>query len=206
MTTIGLLFGFWLAFALAVMSPGPNFAVMLTAAARDGRRTALWVVAGVSLGELVWGLAAVLGVSALAARYPIVGDALRIGGGCYLIWLGFNALRAAWRNEPLPARSKGAARRAGFRRGFLVMMLNAKAGVFWVSLSSVLLGAATPLPVLLTAVAGAVIIAFVWYGGLALALTTRAVVQFYARIKRGLEALLGTVLTALGIKLAAALP
>lgn len=206
MTELSLLLGFWAAFGLALMSPGPNFAVLLTAAARDGRPTALWLASGIAVGEAIWGLGAVLGVSALATRQPIFADLLRIGGGCYLIWLGVSALRSAWRNAPAELAAAPSARRSGFRRGLLLMLLNAKAGVFWVSLSAVLLGPAAPLPVLLAAVGGAVLLSLAWHAGLAMALTTSAVLRFYAKIRRGLEALLGVVLTALGLKLAASMP
>jgi arginine exporter protein ArgO len=56
----------------------------------------------------------------------------------------------------------------------------------------------------LIAVAGAVVLSLLWHSTLALAFTTAAVLRVYARIRRGLEATLGVVLGALGIRLIAA--
>ncbi|HEX6016436.1 MAG TPA: LysE family transporter, partial [Geminicoccaceae bacterium] len=137
------LLAFWAAFTLALVSPGPNFALMLKIGLGSGRRAALRTVLGIAVGEAAWGLAAVFGVAALALRYPAVGTAIRWGGGAFLLWLALGALRSAWRGdaaaaaaEPAPAGGGG----GGFATGLAIMLLNPKAGFFWVSLTGVLLG------------------------------------------------------------------
>ena len=70
MPEIALLAAFWAAFLLALVSPGPNFAVIAGTALREGRRRALGTAFGLAGGEAVWAVGAVLGVSALAARHP----------------------------------------------------------------------------------------------------------------------------------------
>jgi threonine/homoserine/homoserine lactone efflux protein len=93
---------FWGAFALAVISPGPNFAVLLATGTRDGRGPALRTAIGFVIGEAAWGFAAVFGVAALVTAHPWLGTALRIGGGAFLSWMGVQALRAALRDAPPP--------------------------------------------------------------------------------------------------------
>ena len=90
------LLAFWAAFALALVSPGPNFALMLRIGLASGRPVALRTVLGIAVGEAVWGCAAVFGVAALALRYPALGTAIRWGGGAFLLWLALGALRSAW--------------------------------------------------------------------------------------------------------------
>ena len=123
---------------MALISPGPNFALMLKIGLGSGRRAALRTVLGIAVGEAIWGLAAVFGVAALALHYPMVGTAIRWAGGLFLLRLGFGALRSAWRNTP-PAAAATAVP-GGFSTGLGIMLLNPKAGFFWISLTGVLLG------------------------------------------------------------------
>jgi threonine/homoserine/homoserine lactone efflux protein len=201
-----LLLAFWAAFGLALISPGPNFAVMLSTALSQGRAAAVWVALGVAIGEAAWGFAAVFGVAALAQQHPWIALALRIGGGLFLLRLAFLSLRAAWRGDHAagrtPEASDGAAPlRGGIGRGLALMLLNAKAGVFWISLAGLFLAHGTPVAVGVTAVAGAVVLSLAWHLTLALALSAGAVVRLYRRLQRGIEAALGVILGGLGLRL-----
>jgi len=203
---IALLLAFWAAFALALISPGPNFAVMLSTALGQGRAAALWLALGVAIGEAAWGFAAVFGVAALAQQHPWVAVALRLGGGLFLLRLGVLSLRSAWRGGPAAdplgeAQSGPPSRRGGMARGLGLMLLNAKAGVFWISLAGLFLAPGTPAAVGVAAVAGAVVLSLAWHVTLALALSARAVTRLYARLRRGLEAALGFLLGGLGLRL-----
>jgi len=201
-----LLLAFWAAFGLALISPGPNFAVMLSTALSQGRAAAVWVALGVAIGEAAWGFAAVFGVAALAQQHPWVALALRIGGGLFLLRLAFLSLRSAWRGDHGPGRtpeaSDGAASlRGGIGRGLALMLLNAKAGVLWISLAGLFLAHGTPGAVGVVAVAGAVVLSLAWHLTLALALSAGAVVRLYRRLQRGIEAALGVILGGLGLRL-----
>jgi threonine/homoserine/homoserine lactone efflux protein len=194
---------FWVAFALALMSPGPNFALMLRIALTSGRRAALRTVLGIGMGEAVWGFGAVFGVAALALRYPVLGTAIRWAGGAFLLWLAFAALRSAWRGGGKAGAAAGPVS-GGFGTGLALMLLNPKAGFFWVSLTGVLLGPHASPATGILAVTVAVLLSLLWHAGLALAFSGTRVTRLYARARRGIEALLGTALTALGLKLLAA--
>jgi threonine/homoserine/homoserine lactone efflux protein len=202
-----ILLVFWAGFGLAVMSPGPNFAMLLGTAARDGRAPALRCAAGMATGEIVWGFAAVWGVAALAAAHPWAMAALRWGGGTFLLYLGVQCWRAAWRGEGAEEWSESARppfltpRGRDFTRGLTVMVLNGKAGAFWVALAGVLVTADAGRATVVAAVLGATLISLVWHGALAVALSAEAVTRLYRRIQRGFDAVLGTVLAGLGVRL-----
>lgn len=205
MPDFALLAAFWAAFLLALVSPGPNFAVIAGTALREGRRRALGTAFGLAGGEAVWAVGAVLGVSALAAQHPLLADALRIGGGAFLLFLGLSSLRAALRRADAPAPAAPvpeATGGTGFWRGFGLMLLNPKAGVFWVSLSGLFLGEAGGATAAI-AVAGAVVLSLLWHGALAWMLSADAVARAFRRVRRGLDAAFGVVMTALGLRLLA---
>ena len=197
------LFAFWAAFALALVSPGPNFALMLRVGLGSGRPVALRTALGILLGKAVWGFAAVFGVAALALSYPVLATAIRWAGGAFLLWLAWGALRSAWRgkgeSDAAPARAGG-----GFWTGLALMLLNAKAAFFWMSLTGVLLGAHLPAGMALLAVGVAVALSFAWHAALAIAFSYRRLHAAYRRARRGIEGLLGAVLAGLGVRLLAA--
>jgi threonine/homoserine/homoserine lactone efflux protein len=202
---IAMLLAFWAAFGLALMSPGPNFALMLATAPRQGRRAGVCLALGIAVGEAAWGFAAVFGVSAIAAQHPAVALALRLGGGLYLLWIAAQSLRAALtrRHEATAASivpEVPPSITGSLVRGLLLMLLNAKAGFFWISLAGLFLahGGAT---IGTLAVAGAVALSIAWHLTLALAFSSRPVVAAYRRVQRAIEGTLGLLLGGLGIRL-----
>jgi threonine/homoserine/homoserine lactone efflux protein len=168
----------------------------------SGRAAALRTTLGIGVGEAVWGFAALFGVAALALRYPVLGTAIRWAGGAFLLWLALGALRSAWRGGEVPPSASPAV--SGFWTGLALMLLNAKAGFFWVSLTGVLLGTDLPAGTAALAVAVAVLLSLLWHATLALAFSARRLTDLYGRARRGIEGVLGAALAALGVKLLAA--
>ena len=196
------LLGFWAAFALALVSPGPNFALVLRIGLASGRGAALRTTLGIAVGEAVWGFAALFGVAALALRYPMLATVIRWGGGLFLLWLAFGALRSAWQGSGM-SEAKPVAGGGGFWTGLAMMLLNAKAGFFWVSLTGVLLGTDLAPAAVFLAVGVAVLLSLLWHGALAVAFSGTRITRLYARARRGIEGLLGATLGALGLRLLA---
>lgn len=197
-----LLLVFWAGFGLAVMSPGPNFAMLLGTAVRDGRGVALSAAVGMATGEVVWGFATVFGLAALADGHPRAMTLLSWAGGTYLLYLGVRHWVSAWRGEVVEIWEDTAQRPGrGFGRGLAVMLLNGKAGVFWAALAGVLVQGGAGTETIVAAVLGATVISLVWHGLLALALSAEEVGRFYRRTQRGFDAVLGTVLVGLSVRL-----
>ncbi|MEU1043098.1 LysE family translocator [Streptomyces sp. NPDC005907] len=147
------LMGFLGVVMLAYLIPGPDFFVIVRAAASRpslGRMAAL----GAQTGLCVHMLAAALGLSVVAARSPAVFTAIKLAGAAYLVYLGVRAVAAARRSAA--ERRRGAARggdgralgdgavqepatkpepsrRDGFTQGFLTNVLNPKAALFFLS-------------------------------------------------------------------------
>jgi threonine/homoserine/homoserine lactone efflux protein len=173
---------------------------MLRVGLGSGRGPALRTTLGIAVGEAVWGFAAPFGVAHLALRYPLVGIGIRWMGGVFLLWLAFGALRSAWRGEGEEPAPKTTAE-GGFWAGLALMLLNAKAGFFWVSLTGVLLGTDLAPATVVLAVGVAVLLSLAWHTALALAFSGRHLARLYARAKRGIEGVLGAVLAGLGVRL-----
>ncbi|MGC0363148.1 threonine/homoserine/homoserine lactone efflux protein [Rhodococcus sp. 27YEA15] len=133
--------GQWLAFGsllfIVLITPGPDFVLILRHSLAN-RRTGATVAAGVVCGMFVHTAAAALGLSALVAARPGLLTVLTYAGAAYLAWLGFSALRSAFRAHGadaslVPMRERIPTTTA-FRYGFLSNLLNPKALLFFLGL------------------------------------------------------------------------
>ena len=200
------------AFVLAVLlisaSPGPAMALILRRAALRGFRGAVPTVLGLELGLYVWALVAGAGFAALVAASEVAYLVLRIVGATVLIVLGLRALRAAWRgtasgaDDPAPARGRGDWWSA-FGEGLVVQLANPKAAVFMIAFYPQFVPADGPV-FAMTAVLG--LLQVTLEIGLYLALAAgvaRAGAWFRRpRVRARLEAVSGSVLVALGLRVA----
>ena len=128
---------------IALMSPGPDFALVVQNTTRYGRKTGLYIALGLSCGILLHSLFSLTGVSYLIHQHPTLFTMVQVLGGSYLLYLGVGALYAIWasRNQPdnHDDNSVGyilASKRQAFARGFATNILNPKALVFFLSLMS----------------------------------------------------------------------
>jgi threonine/homoserine/homoserine lactone efflux protein len=126
--------------------PGPGTLAILSATARDGVRAGLGAVLGTLLGDFLYMLAAVMGLAALVAAYPIAFSALRWFGIAYLVWVGITLLRAGGGKEQAASAPMGG--RAHFRRAFAVSLTNPQVILFFMAFFPLFLKA-DPQPVIL---------------------------------------------------------
>ena len=135
------------AHALAVASPGPDFAIVLKQSMAHGRRTALWTSLGVGTAILLHVGYSLLGLGLLIRSSEVWFNALKYAGAAYIAWLGVQALRSSPRsatealagNTSAPPSPRGA-----FGTGFLTNALNPKVTLFFVSLFVLVVDPRTP--------------------------------------------------------------
>ena len=197
---------FTLVAALLTVSPGADTFLVVRNTLRGGREDGWATVAGICSGLFVHALLSALGVSVLLAHSAAAFFALKIAGALYLAWLGFQSLRAAARGpaaEPagVPAARVPASR--SFREGFLTNLLNPKVIVFYLALLPQFLSpgdAVLAKSLLLTAIH--FLLGVFWLGFVAWGVDRTR--HFFLRpaLRRAMDALCGTILVALGLRLA----
>ena len=126
--------GFLLAAILITASPGPDNLLVLGLGMSKGRKQGMVFGLGCALGCLSHTLLAVLGVSALIAASPVAFTALRVGGGLYLVWLGYNALRSQGGSKTGDGNAAPQSLRSLFTRGLVANAINPKVVLFFLSL------------------------------------------------------------------------
>ncbi len=198
------------AFLLAVLlisaSPGPAVALILRRAALRGTRAAVPTVLGLEAGLYVWALAAGAGLAALVAASEAAYLVLRVAGAVVLVALGLRAWYAAWSDsgEPVPpGASGGASSRGAFLEGVLVQLANPKAAVFMFAFYPQFVPQDGPV-LLYTALLALlqVLVETALYLGFAAAVGRASGWFRRPRVRRRLEAMSGTVLVALGARVA----
>lgn len=134
------------AHALAVASPGPDFALVLRQSLAHGRRTAVWSSIGIGCGLSVHITYCILGLGLFLKNSAIALATVKYLGAAYLAWVGFQALRARPRIGDLDLAPDPAAPtdRAAWLNGFLVNVLNPKAALFFISLFPLAISVTTP--------------------------------------------------------------
>lgn len=189
--------------ALAQASPGPNMLAVAGAALGAGRRAALWTVAGVASGMIVWAVVVALGLGALLALYPVLLTGMKLAGGCYLTWLAMKGFAAAWRGGA-PSVRAGASTASpwqAWRRGLFVVLTNPKALLMWSAVGTFLFGAGmSAVQVAAFGPIGALSAALI-YGGYGLLFSTGVAERAYRRFTRVVEAGMGVAFGALGGRL-----
>ena len=194
--------------AVVIVLPGPDTAVVTKNVLVHGRRTALGTSFGVSAGLSVWTLAAALGVASVVRTSAVAFTVLKLIGALYLVWLGLQALRAAGHATSGETTPQVTARRAigargGFRQGFLSDLANPKIGVFFTSLLPQFVDPGQPVLLPFLALGGVfVLMTLLWLGAYCLIAARAAQTLQRPRVRAALEGVTGSVLIALGLRLA----
>lgn len=79
---------------LAVVAPGPDFAITVSQSVRHGRRIGLFTALGIGCGISVHVAYTLLGIGALLHATPSLAMSARLLGGAYLLYFAFKLLKA----------------------------------------------------------------------------------------------------------------
>jgi threonine/homoserine/homoserine lactone efflux protein len=198
---VGELLAFLGVAVVVIVTPGQDTALTVRNTLAGGRRAGVRTAFGVVGGQAVWALAASAGVAALLVASEPAFVALKYAGAAYLIYLGGQALWTAVRRrppaQPGPAR---AARGRELRQGLLSNLGNPKMAVFF---SSLLPQFGDSFAALLALGLLFCSLTLVWLTAYAFAVARAGDVLRRPCVRRTIEAVTGTALVALGVRLAA---
>ena len=192
---------------VVIVVPGADAALTIRNALMRGRSAGMLTAVGVAAGQAAWATLTAVGVaSVLQAAEPVI-VALRVAGAGYLCYLGVHALVTAHRGRyPDPLASAGPAprsRRISFWQGLVSNLANPKMAVFFLSLLPQFVGTG-PSPWTIVGL-GVLFCAMtlLWLSGCAIAVARAGHVLRRIAIRRAIDAVSGTILIALGIRVAA---
>jgi threonine/homoserine/homoserine lactone efflux protein len=203
---ISVLPAFLLACVILAVLPGPATALFLHRSVRDGRAAGLAAVVGNEIGLFSWTLAGGAGLSVLLMANRALSVALHIIGAVILTWLGISAWRHAKHPTDVkaPSAPHGRTPAAAFRASLISIAANPKAAVFGIAVIPQFLPSSGPvLPTLFVLAGIQLVIDTSWCVGIVLAADRAREILAIAHVRRRFERILGAVLLALGVGLAA---
>ncbi len=191
-------------FMIGIASPGPNILAIIGTSMAVDRRSGVALALGVALGSLTWGMLTALGLSAILSAYASALLIIKITGGAYLLWLAYKSFKAAATTYDLQAEKLGRETRSPLSymiSGYTVQMTNPKAALAWIATISLALQPGSPAWVAGVIVIGTFILSVIFHTLYAVAFSTPFMVMIYGRARTYIQATLGVMFTAAGLKL-----
>lgn len=197
------------------ITPGQDFAYIVSRGAGMGWRAGAMAALGVGAGCVVHILAATFGISALLAASATAFTVVKMVGAAYLLWIGLGLLRSARHGPAQSAHLAGAGMNPQiplaviFRQGFLTNALNPKVALFFLAFLPQFVdrGAAHPMLALLLlgaifAFNGTLWNLFVAWSAARLAAAMHAKTRLADRAGAWCKAAAGALFIGLGLRLA----
>jgi len=201
---------------LVITTPGPDTAITIRSAMAGGLRGGAFTALGVVTGLTIWALAAAAGITALLVASEPLFFALKMIGAAYLIYLGVMSLWHAFRAGGWKGMVQaGATRRrvraiAAYRTGLISNLSNPKIAAFFTSVFPQFVPHGAADGAFFGPAFGHIV-----FLGLTFAAITLVWLVFYSwgierigavlqrpKVRRTLDAVMGTILVALGLRLA----
>ena len=184
---------------LAVVAPGPDFAVTIRQSVRFGRLVGICTALGIGAGISVHVLYTLLGVGALMHTTPWLLTVAKVIGGAYILYLGVSLLRSKPKSaiegektseEPVVEQTLFKA----FSTGFLTNATNPKATLFFLAIFTTIISAETPLQIQAFYGLWMCFVNALWFVVVALFFSSSRVRLLFMRMGHWFERTMGVVL------------
>jgi len=189
---------------LALIIPGPDFAVILRQSLHFGRRIGMLTALGIGTGISLHLLYSLAGVAALLQASHWLLLSAELLGACWLLYLGVVFIRPQQPPQPLPddankPRTNQPAR--AFVLGFMTNATNPKATLFFLALFTTVVQSTTPFSLRLLYGIWMCAITALWFVLLSLLLTKTSVHHRLLRLSRLIESATGYLLVFFSLRL-----
>lgn len=190
---------------LGMVSPGPDFFLLVKNSLSYPRKYALMTCFGVIMGIFTHMSYCVIGIAVIIKTTPWLFIILRYAGAAYLIWIGIKALftKVSCSTYIGKDTKKGTiSYKKAFIYGYLCNLLNPKATLFFLAIFTQVLSADSALLDKLLVAFIIWIEAVIWWPVVVCVFQTEMVQRRYFKIQFIVDKLLGLILIALGVSVA----
>lgn len=189
---------------LAVVSPGPDFIMIVRNSLIYSRRAGMYSALGLSLGILVHITYSLVGIGLLIANSIVLFNTIKYLGAAYLIYIGIKSLISKSSKSEINDESQKSdiSPLTAVKQGFLTNITNPKATLFFLSLFTLVISPQTPLFIKIIMALEMAIVQAAWFILLAFVISHPKVKNKVSSIQNFSEKFIGIVLIALGVKVA----
>ncbi len=188
---------------VAIMSPGPDFAIICRNSLVYSRRTGIYSALGISLGILVHVTYTLVGIGLIISKSIILFSAIKLLGAAYLIYIGYKSLKAKPSGKIAATKSKqDLSRLQAIKIGFITNILNPKVTLFFFSLFTQVISQNTPASLRFLYGLQMFVFTLGWFTLLAITISHPLIKNRFFSISHYIEKTMGVILIALGIKVA----
>ncbi|SLN20759.1 Leucine efflux protein [Roseovarius albus] len=195
--TIEHLIAFNLALFAALASPGPALLVSIKTTLTTGRNAGMAIGCGLGLMAALWTLTALLGLEVVFELFPWAYVIVKTAGAIYLIYIACSM----WKHARDQAESIEQPARHAFRQGIMINLLNPKSVLFAAAVLVVIFPSDMTTGQSVFVMLNHLFVEIVFYCGMALGMSTKAVSAAYLRAKVYIDRVSAGVLGLLGMKL-----
>lgn len=189
------------AILFGAMSPGVSFLLVARTAMSSSRRVALSVAAGLGFGALIFAVIALAGLHTLLTLVPSLYTALKVAGGCYLLWLALKILRRPSNRVIDSAAIDEFSASKAFLTGVLTQISNPHTALVFASIFSAALSKNIQPAMYIILPLMAFVIDVLWYAIVACLLSSDRPRLAYIKYRKFIDKLSGGVMAFLGLRL-----
>jgi threonine/homoserine/homoserine lactone efflux protein len=210
---------------LSLISPGPDFLMIVKNTTRYGRHTGLWTGVGIAMGESIHAGYSILGLGLIMSKSVVIMSVIKYLGGGYLFYIGAKSLwgqrevfllkNKTSLSYPGVAPSDSQPSSSGFaeipiaeltplqavRQGFFTNVLNPKAALFTIGLFTIVVSPHTPIWLQIAYALFIVFSTLAWFALVSFFLSAEPIKSSFGRAKQWIELTTGSILVLLGAKL-----
>jgi RhtB (resistance to homoserine/threonine) family protein len=188
---------------IGLISPGPDFAIVVRNSLIYSRRTALLTAFGIAVGIQVHVTYTLLGLGLVISKTAWLATCLKYIGASYLLYIGYKGVCAKKRKLQFGNKQqlKDISPLTAFGIGFATNVLNPKSMLFFISLLSTLVAPHAPTMIMATYAIIIFTTTLLWFSFVALCLTSDHTRNLFGSMTHWIERVTGGLLMLLGLKL-----
>ncbi|MDB5194191.1 MAG: lysine exporter protein LysE/YggA [Parcubacteria group bacterium] len=191
---------------LAVVSPGPDFAMVSRNSLVYSRKAGIYTAFGLVCGIAVHITYSLLGIGLLISQSILLFNTIKYIGVAYLIYIGYKSLKAKPQAEgevvEVISEEKMLTPLAAIKTGFLTNVLNPKVTLFILALFTQVIDPKTPKFIQALYGLEMMTATFVWFTIVSIFFSHQKIKGRVTKFQHWIERFTGVVLIGLGIKVA----